>query len=405
MLRKHLTERYFKRTIKHWLSFAWWLLVLQFVDGVVSHLENSRQSLAEILVVRVDGIGDFVLFLDAARKLREIFPANRFRITLLGNQLWTSLARGQSCFDEIWDLSPTRFAFDLVYRYRVLTRVRRAGFSVLLNPTFSRDLLWADAIARSSGCEQRIGFFGDLYKITSLARSLSARWYTRLITGIEPETNELQKSQAFVEALTTKVASVEVPRLDVMDPVPSGLPVYFYVLCPGSGDSLKRWAPENFAEIAQKIFSEKGWPGLVCGGQNDSIFAAKLIARAGVPLKNYCGKLSLPGLAGTLAASKLLVANDTGAVHIAAAVGTPAVCIVGGGHPGRFLPYSPCMHEIGRCPIVVSQPMECFGCDWHCKYRIEKNQAALCVSQISVTTVWKMVQLLLDEVPANGSSL
>jgi ADP-heptose:LPS heptosyltransferase len=371
---------------------------LQFVDRIARYSTNYRPSFTNILVSRLDGIGDFVLFLDAARKLREVFPSDRFRITLLGNQLWTSLALGQSCFDEVWDLNPNRFVFDLRYRYLFLRRIRHAGFFLLLNPTFSRDLLWTDSLAHSCGFEQRVGFFGDLYKITNLARYMSSRWYTQLITGIEPEISELQKSQAFVEAFAANVPTVALPRLEVSEPAPRDLPFYFYALCPGSGDGLKRWAPENFAMIAQKMFSATGWPGVVCGSENDAVLAVKIIAHAQVPLKNYCGKLSLPSLAATLAASKLLVANDTGAVHIAAAVGTPSVCIVGGGHPGRFLPYGVRETGASRCPIVVSEPMECFGCDWHCRYRIERDHAAPCVSSVSVAAVWNQVKCLLTEV-------
>jgi len=370
---------------------------LQFVDRVASHVANAEQPSAKILVVRLDGIGDFVMFLDAARKLREIFTSERFEITLLGNQLWTSLAKGQSCFDEVWDLNPSRFIISLRYRYEVLKRVRRAGFSLLLNPTFARDLLWADSIAHSCGCKERIGFLGDLSKITRLARSMSARWYTRLITGIEPGKNELQKNHVFAEVVTKVITEAGVPRLELAEPIPSGLPDCFYVLCPGAGDSLRRWATENFAKVARAIFSETGWSGLVCGGADDSNMAEKLIAQAGVPLKNYCGRLSLPGLASTLAASKLLVSNETGAVHMAAAVGTPSVCVLGGGHVGRFLPYAVSPRKAHSSPVVVSVPIDCVGCDWYCKYRIEKNQPAACVSQISVAAVWKRVQQLLSE--------
>lgn len=400
MLPRSLIARNFKRRLKHWLGFAYWLVILQFVDRIVIYLENSRQarpSKAKILVIRLDGIGDFVLFLDAARKLRGIFPSDRFGITLLGNQLWTSLAKGQSCFDEVWEINPLRFVKSLRYRYQVLKRVRREGFLLLLNPTFSRDLLWADAVAYCCGSEQRIGFLGDLSKITRLARFVSARWYTRLITGIDPATNELQKANIFAEALGPGVFEVEMPRLELVEPVPSDLPDCFYVLCPGAGDSLRRWPPENFAAIAKDIFSETGWSGVVCGSEDDSILAEKLIARTGAPLKNYCGKLSLPVLASTLAASKILVANETGAIHIAAAVKTPSVCIVGGGHLGRFLPYSFGTQKTHCYPIVVSVPIECAGCDWYCKYRIENSEPAVCVSQISVEAVWKRIQSVLTE--------
>jgi ADP-heptose:LPS heptosyltransferase len=391
-----LTARNLKRRLKHWLGLLWWLLILQFVDQIVSVWVKRRKCAANILIVRLDGIGDFVLFLDAARKLRDKFPPGQYRITLLGNQLWTQLARRQSCFDEVWDLDPIRFVFNLHYRYKILKRVRREGFSILLNPTFARDLLWADAVVHCCGSEQRIGFFGDLSKSTRIARSVSSRWYTRLITGVEPARNEIEKSHILVKALATDVPELEMPRLDLPESAPKGLPPCFYIICPGAGDSLRRWAPENFAEIGRKIFLATGWEGVVCGSGSDSSLARKLIISAGVPLRNYCGELSLECLASTIAASKLLLANDSGAVHIAAAVGTPSVSIVGGGHLGRFLPYA--LHTKERIPtLVVTEPVDCAGCDWYCKFRVAKNHPAFCISLISVAAVWERVQVLLAQ--------
>jgi heptosyltransferase-3 len=69
----------------------------------------------------------------------------------------------------------------------------------------------------------------------------------------------------------------------------------------------------------------------------------------------------LPLLAALLKESRVYVGHDTGAMHIAGAVGRPVVGIFGGGHWPRFRPSA-------RQAISVVQPLPCFGCNWDCHF-------------------------------------
>ena len=88
------------------------------------------------------------------------------------------------------------------------------------------------------------------------------------------------------------------------------------------------------------------------------------------------GKTSLVELVELLRNALLVLSNETSAVHIGAAVGAPVICILGGGHFGRFLPYVVEKPEPSRpTPIVVVQPMSCFGCNWQCVHPRERGDA------------------------------
>ena len=83
-------------------------------------------------------------------------------------------------------------------------------------------------------------------------------------------------------------------------------------------------------------------------------------------------------------------------IHIAAAVKTPSVCILGGGHFGRFLPYP--KNLLGQCEqIVVYKKMDCYGCNWNCVYTKRRNEVVPCVQQIDVDMVIKAVHELLSK--------
>jgi ADP-heptose:LPS heptosyltransferase len=78
----------------------------------------------------------------------------------------------------------------------------------------------------------------------------------------------------------------------------------------------------------------------ICGAPSDSILAEEIIQHSGdFSLLNLCGKTSLIELSETLVNSEMLITNDSGAFHIAAAHQTPCICLMMGRHFGRFAPY------------------------------------------------------------------
>ena len=115
-----------------------------------------------------------------------------------------------------------------------------------------------------------------------------------------------------------------------------------------------------------------------------------------IPLQNWAGRTSLQELIAIIARAHILVGNETSAMHIAAAVSTPSVCIVGGGHYGRFIPYRLEMETKKPLPVAVVHKMDCFGCNWRCIYSIPKGTSAPCVEKISVNVVWNAVVKILE---------
>ena len=172
---------------------------------------------------------------------------------------------------------------------------------------------------------------------------------------------------------------------------------YDYILFPGAGSPKRRWPVASFAQIATRIYQATGWKGLICGGPGEEQLGDELLKKTNVPLKNIVGTTSLAELATLITNARLLISNDTSAIHIAAAVATPSVCLVGGGQFGRFLPYALEKKAIMQLPLAVFHKMPCFNCDWHCKYPLQKNEAAPCIANIAVEDVWKQVEPLLKK--------
>ncbi len=87
------------------------------------------------------------------------------------------------------------------------------------------------------------------------------------------------------------------------------------------------------------------------------------------------GKTTLRQSAAILRRCRIAVGAETGLGHLACAVGVPNVIVIGGGHAGRFMPYS-------STTSLATLPLECFDCDWNCKY-----QRAHCVMDVAPEVV------------------
>ena len=169
----------------------------------------------------------------------------------------------------------------------------------------------------------------------------------------------------------------------------------FYVLSIGANKNYRKWPVNFYGEIAQRIYAKTGWIGLICGVHNEFVLGEKIKKISDAPLENYSGRTSLTELTWLMAKCQILICNESGTAHIAKAVGTSTVCILGGGHFGRFVPYPKCPGQTNNVEVVFHE-MPCFGCNWECIYSLKNNEAAPCIASISVDAVWKKIKPLLN---------
>jgi ADP-heptose:LPS heptosyltransferase len=389
------------RLIKEGLWFAY-SMALHSVSALAIPGTRPRSAgeRARVLIAKLDAIGDFVLWLDAAKGYRNLFPEKEYEIVLLGNRVWTPLAEKLPWFDEVWPLGRDRFLFDPLYRLRLLRRVRAGGFRIVVHPSYSREFLRGDSIVRFSGAPERIGSEGDCSNIRPYLKRISDRWYTRLVPATKAPLMELERNAEFLRGLGLKDFKADVPAWPVRSapcPALSDLGgAEYYILFPGATVALKQWPVENFAEVALGVHRHTGWTGVICGSPAERDLGERLRLSAGVPIVNLAGRTTLPELVAAISGARILIGNDTSGVHIAASVSTPSVCILGGGHYGRFLPYRVEVATARPLPVVMAHRMDCYYCNWECIRNPLKGESAPCVRDIPVDAVWKAVREILD---------
>ncbi|MDO5687330.1 MAG: lipopolysaccharide heptosyltransferase II [Neisseria sp.] len=125
--------------------------------------------------------------------------------------------------------------------------------------------------------------------------------------------------------------------------------------CPGAEyGAAKRWPPHHFAELA-KMYAEKGYQIWYFGSHKDADIAAQIITFSGGIGTNLCGKTSLDEAIDLLALAKVVVCNDSGLMHVAAALGCRLVALYGSSSPDHTPPLT------DRAKII-SLNLDCSPC-------------------------------------------
>ncbi len=205
---------------------------------------------------------------------------------------------------------------------RAAATLRRGEYrrGVLLTPSFSSALmmrLGGVRERRGTATDGRSALLTDRVPPGSVAGLHRAAAYVALVTGSVPD-------------------RVPVPRLEVLDELRdqwrrlAGLadgPVIG--IFPGGNATSRRWEADRYAEVARRL-AQEGARVVVFGGPSERALAARV---AGDVALDVAGRTGLPLLAAGLEACDLLVTNDTGPMHLAAAVGTPTISLWGAGDP------------------------------------------------------------------------
>ena len=345
--------------------------------------------------VRVDNIGDFVLWLTSAKLLIQHYSIHG-KPNLICNQVCVDLAVAMGWFENVIGIDLKRFICDLHYRWVKLRKISRFGFSVAIQPTFSRAFLVGDSLIRASLAKVRIGSIGDFSNIRPWQKSISDRWFTKLVDADPSAIMELYRNTEFLRNLGLADVRTEIPSIPKLSDLPQekNISKDYFMLFPGASSPFRQWPTVFFSVVANLIAEKYEWIPVVCGDQSQQELCTRVAEGVDRPSENFSGKTTLPELVEIIRKARLVVTNETSATHIAAGVNTPSVCILGGGHYGRFLPYPD--NVKGLKPIPVIKKMNCFGCNWQCLFSQDRTRPYPCVKDVEVEQVMLAVNQALQ---------
>jgi ADP-heptose:LPS heptosyltransferase len=309
-----------------------------------------------LLVVRVDEIGDFILWHKFLPELLQAFPGHDYHFC--GNQSWRSLFEtfhANEVIHSLW-LDKMRFKKDMGYRYRFLRDVRKAGYTVVVNPTFSRDKRYDDSIVQAAKAKQTVGMVANREAIQPYEAGYDRGTYTRLFDHPEHPLFEFYRNRLFTEFVIKKKSVIADTKLDSsllpVFPVPSA--EKYFVVFPGSRNAKRIWPTENFIRVANHLAEHFGWTAVVCGTTTDQAYTDAFCVQYGYPLINLTGQTNLPQMLAVFSGASCLLSVDTGSVHLALAMNCPVFGVFNGSQYKRFAPYPAGLHA----PLYAAYPDE-----------------------------------------------
>jgi heptosyltransferase-1 len=293
-----------------------------------------------ILITKPSSLGDIVLALPALRALRLSFP--EAKISWLIRPEFAGLIENHPYLDEIitFDrklLGKAWFhpgAFGALMS--LIRKLRRGKFDA----TFDFQGLFRTAsLAWLSGCKTRFGMAN--------ARELATIFYTHKVPQNIECIHMVDYYLKIIQAAGAHDYGVEFVFPQNPDAEESvgrllashGIGKNYAVLIPGSAHQDKCWPPERFARLAEKISSQYHLSIVATGSASEAKIIDELKAKANIPITSLAGQTSLSQLVALLKGARLVVSNDTGPGHIAAALGVSLVLMFGRANPIRLEPY------------------------------------------------------------------
>jgi ADP-heptose:LPS heptosyltransferase len=158
----------------------------------------------------------------------------------------------------------------------------------------------------------------------------------------------------------------------------------YVVIHPGSLFATKRWSADGFRALG-RMLNDKGWKVVVTAGPGEGDFARQ--AACDLDPSLLLLGLTIPRLAELIRGADIYIGNDSGPMHLAAAVGTPTVAVWGSSDSGRWHPWQ-VPHR------VVQNPFDCNPC---AGYRCHVAETPLCVESVKVDQVRDAVWSLAAE--------
>ena len=284
-----------------------------------------------ILIVPYMWIGDFVRCHSVVKVLKSRWPDRP--VDVLTTALCRPLADYMPGLRQaiLGDLPRSRIALGAQQALAQQLRANGYGLALIMPRT------WKAALAPFlAGISHRVGFVGE----ARFGLINEWRWGERRLPRMVDRCAMLALPQSAPLPAEWPLPELVVPAAEVdawRERLGLGRPAV--ALCPGAVGPSKRWPAATYGEVARTLTARRMavW---VIGGPDEAALAAEIAAAGGPLVRDLTGP-DLRNAILALAAARAAVSNDSGLLHVAAAVGTPAIGIFGPTSPWHWAPLNP----------------------------------------------------------------
>lgn len=351
------------------------------IDSISDIETQDTEDTRPILIVPYVWIGDFVRGHTVVRVLRKRWP-NR-PVDLLTSNLCAPLVDYMPGVRAgiVFDLPRSRLA--LAQQRALAAELRKRNYATAL----VMPRTWKSGIAPAlAGIPERVGFFGE----ARFGLINAMRWGEKKLPRFIDKNAVLALPDGALRPPEWPVPQLRVPADEIgrwrqSNGLGTGRAV---ALGPGSVGASKRW---TYYPEAARLFAERGFDVWVVGGPGEKALAQEIAAAGGARVRDLTGTDLRNGVLA-MAAASVAIANDSGLMHIAAAIGTPTMGIFGPTDPYLWAPLNDLAATVrqtkSKLPCQPCQRTVCTMNDHRCMRDIAADEvvgiAERVLAQISV---------------------
>jgi len=339
-----------------------------------------------ILVVQTAFLGDVVLTLPLIDALRQCFPQSQIDVVTVPAH--APLLQGQPGVDTVIPYDKRGRQRGIRGLFRMVRMLRARDYNLVVSPHRSLRSAW---LVACSGSTRRIGFsqwwtcwaYTDTVRRPHMAHEVARNLH--LLTALEsgpvpmPQRLTLQVAATAREQVERHFGRVGIAQDEVV-----------IGIIPGSQWGTKRWPAARFAALIERLTATLQTRCVLFGAPQDRAIAEAITAVCRVPVLDLIGRTTLQELPAYVERCAVVVSNDTGPMHIAAALGKPIVALYGPTTAAMgFTPYGVPWEE-------VSVSLDCRPCHAHGPHRCPLAHWR-CMLDLSVERVASGVQRLLQQ--------
>ncbi|HEX7048446.1 MAG TPA: lipopolysaccharide heptosyltransferase II [Gammaproteobacteria bacterium] len=294
---------------------------------------NDWRKFRNVLCIRPDNLGDVLMTTPAIRSLKESLPGRS--VTLLTSTVGAGIARHVPAIDDVMVFDPPWYKHDAgsgndsILAITDDLKARQFDAAVIFT-VFSQNPLPTAMLA----------FMAGIPRIAGYCRENPYALLTDWFPDKEPlygARHEVQRQLDLATALgatpTSSNLSLRIPRRRedhvrsklLAAGIEVGRP--WLLLHPGASETRRRYPPERYAAAARELVDHLGMQVVLTGSKSERSLAASIASRAGDGVANLAGAFDMDELIVLVASAPLIISNNTGPVHIAAAVQTPVVVL------------------------------------------------------------------------------
>ncbi|MEA3296786.1 MAG: glycosyltransferase family 9 protein [candidate division Zixibacteria bacterium] len=303
-----------------------------------------------ILISRTDRLGDLILALPFVRTIKTRYP--ECRVEVLASLYASPILENNDGIDGIVRVLNKQLISDRLYKKDLLQKIKQADYRVVVALFPERHVC---QLFSKANIPVRIGTAGRFHSIFFNHHMFHTRKSNRK--------HEYEYNLDFLRFFRDG-ESISMPKVYPSEKEynnarrilkESGIDGGFIVLHPGSGGSAERWPLERFLQLYELLVAS-GFQVVVSGSEQEGEVVNNMSREMGITVRQICGETDLRTLAAVLSLANIVVANSTGPLHLAVAVGTSVV----GLYPGKAVMSPARWGPLGRYDrVLVPTQDEC----------------------------------------------